>query len=279
MKLDLPKKEKMSKNTIIIYVIVISICIIALIIAIGTFLLTTKETNQLKLASKTEEQENELKANFENLFNCTLENKDNYKVEKKEEEKDIVYTKYSNSEKSDNNYDIQTAIPYINVNSSIIDSYNKKIEEIFQAKVKSVLETKNQNIVYTVKYQAYIENNILSLMIYSDLKQASSAQRVIVQTFNFDLENYREVSLENMIKLYNLDKDTIQKKINSEIKKEQDKANDLISLGYEVYSRDLKSDMYEIKNSKEFFMHNNNLYIIYAYGNDDLTREIDIVVI
>ena len=66
--------------------------------------------------------------------------------------------------------------------------------------------------MYTVKYQAYIENNILSLMIYSDLKQASSAQRVILQTFNFDLDNYREISLEDMIKIYNLDKDAIQKK-------------------------------------------------------------------
>ena len=62
-------------------------------------------------------------------------------------------------------------------------------------------------------------------------------------------------------------------------RKIQDKAEDLISLGYEVYSRNLDSDIYEIKNSKEFFVHNNTLYIIYAYGNDDLTRQMDIVVI
>lgn len=279
MKLELPKKEKMSKRTVVIYITTIIICIISLIIALVAFFMNAKENNYNKLMTKTEVEENELKANFETLFNCTLENKDSYQVEKKEQDKDIVYTKYSNSEKSDNNYDIQTAIPYINVNSSIIDSYNKKIEEIFQEKVKSVLQTKNQNIVYTVKYQAYIENNILSLMIYSDLKQASSAQRVILQTFNFDLDNYREISLEDMIKIYNLDKDAIQKKIKSEIIKEQDKAEDLISLGYEVYSRNLDSDIYEIKNSKEFFVHNNTLYIIYAYGNDDLTRQMDIVVI
>ena len=36
--------------------------------------------------------------------------------------------------------------------------------------------------------------------------------------------------------------------------------------------------MYKIKNATEFFVHNNNLYIIYAYGNDKLTSERDIVV-
>lgn len=279
MNLDLPKNEKIPKRTIAVYITAILICIIALVTAMYFFLSDKEEDNKLKLISKTIEEENELKANFENLFNCNLENKDNYEVDKKEKDKDIIYTKYSNSEKSDNDYDIHTQIPYININSSLIDGYNKQIEQIFQNKVDSVLNTKNQNIVYTVKYQAYIEKNILSLMIYSDLKQSSSPQRVIVQTLNFDLENYKELSLEDMIKIYGLDKNAVQNKINKDIKQEQDKAEDLISLGYEVFSRNLNSDMYKIHNSKEFFVHNNNLYIIYAYGNEGLTREIDIVVI
>lgn len=279
MNLDLPKNEKIPKRTIAVYITAILICVIALVVAMYFFLSDKEEDNKLKLISKTIEEENELKANFENLFNCNLENKDNYEVDKKEKDKDIIYTKYSNSEKSDNDYDIHTQIPYININSSLIDGYNKQIEQIFQTKVDSVLNTKNQNIVYTVKYQAYIEKNILSLMIYSDLKQSSSPQRVIVQTLNFDLENYKELSLEDMIKIYGLDKNAVQNKINKDIKQEQDKAEDLISLGYEVFSRNLNSDMYKIDNSKEFFVHNNNLYIIYAYGNEGLTREIDIVVI
>ena len=64
----------------------------------------------------------------------------------------------------------------------------------------------------------------------------------------------------------------------SKIKNEEKKAEDLKALGYNVFTRDTKSDMYKIKNATEFFVHNNNLYIIYAYGNDKLTSERDIVV-
>ena len=46
---------------------------------------------------------------------------------------------------------------------------------------------------------------ILSLIIYSDLKQDSSAQRIIVQTFNFNLETNKELTLEDIIKIDYID--------------------------------------------------------------------------
>ena len=54
---------------------------------------------------------------------------------------------------------------------------------------------------------------------------------------------------------------------------------DLEKLGYNVYSRDVSNDMYKIENSKEFYLTNDTLYIIYAYGNDNFTSEIDLIVI
>ena len=81
------------------------------------------------------------------------------------------------------------------------------------------------------------------------------------------------------IELLGLDKNAIQSKIREEIKQEQQKAEDLQDLGYEIYSRDSKSDMYDIENSNVFFLHEQNLYIIYPYGNDALTSEMDLVII
>ena len=46
-----------------------------------------------------------------------------------------------------------------------------------------------------------------------------------------------------------------------------------------MFTRDTKSDIYKIENATEFFVHDNNLYIIYAYGNDKITGEMDLVVI
>ena len=68
-------------------------------------------------------------------------------------------------------------------------------------------------------------------------------------------------------------------KIKDEIKSAQEKAEELGKLGYSIYPRDYTSDIYNINNVTEYFMGEDNaLYIIYAYGNENHTNEMDIVV-
>ncbi len=282
MNVTLPEKNKINKRRIIIYSIAIFACILAIVVIIGIQILGNDVVDNFfgvsKITKKTEEEENRLKANFDTLFQNQLENNSSCEVKKIDKNKDIVYTNYENTDKSTNNYEMNVNLPYINIKNQSVQDYNENIKNIFQAKAEEVLKSTNSNVIYTVKYEAYIENNILSLIIYSDLKQDSSAQRIIVQTFNFNLETNKELTLEDIIKIYELDEKTVQDKIDNEIKTEEKKAEDLKALGYNVFTRDTKSDMYKIKNATEFFVHNNNLYIIYAYGNDKLTSERDIVV-
>lgn len=282
MNVTLPEKNKINKRRIIIYSIAIFACILAIVVIIGIQILGNDVVDNFfgvsKITKKTEEEENRLKTNFDTLFQNQLENNSSCEVKKIDKNKDIVYTNYENTDKSANNYEMNVNLPYINIKNQSVQDYNENIKNIFQAKAEEVLKSTNSNVIYTVKYEAYIENNILSLIIYSDLKQDSSAQRIIVQTFNFNLETNKELTLEDIIKIYELDEKTVQDKIDNEIKTEEKKAEDLKALGYNVFTRDTKSDMYKIKNATEFFVHNNNLYIIYAYGNDKLTSERDIVV-
>ena len=282
MNVTLPEKNKINKRRIIIYSIAIFACILAIVVVIGIQILGNDVVDNFfgvsKITKKTEEEEDRLKANFDTLFQNQLENNNSYEVKKIDENKDIVYTNYENTDKSANNYEMNVNLPYINIKNQSVQDYNENIKNIFQAKAEEVLKSTNSNVIYTVKYEAYIENNILSLIIYSDLKQDASAQRIIIQTFNFNLETNKELILEDIIKIYELDEKTVQDKIDNEIKNEEKKAEDLKALGYNVFTRDTKSDMYKIKNATEFFVHNNNLYIIYAYGNDKLTSERDIVV-
>ena len=282
MNVTLPEKNKINKRRIIIYSIAIFACILAIVVVIGIQILGNDVVDNFfgvsKITKKTEEEENRLKANFDTLFQNQLENNSSCEVKKIDKNKDIVYTNYENTDKSANNYEMNVNLPYINIKNQSVKDYNENIKNIFQAKAEEVLKSTNSNVISTVKYEAYIENNILSLIIYSDLKQDSSAQRIIVQTFNFNLETNKELTLEDIIKIYELDEKTVQDKIDNEIKNEEKKAEDLKALGYNVFTRDTKSDMYKIKNATEFFVHNNNLYIIYAYGNDKLTSERDIVV-
>ena len=59
----------------------------------------------------------------------------------------------------------------------------------------------------------------------------------------------------------------------------KEKNDSLVELGYNMYQRDYNSDMYDVKNTKEYFLGmDGDLYVIYPYGNTDSTSEMDIVI-
>ena len=282
MNLELPEKEKIPKRRIIMYVIILLICVIAVIVVVGVQILGNDVVDNMfginKITKRTEEEEANLKANFENIFDNQIEDKGEYKIQKIKQEENLVYTNYTKEEKNEK-HEIDVNLPYININNEETDNFNKEIENTFKGKAEEILKDSNQNIIYIVKYKAYVENNILSLVIYSDLKQNTSAQRVIVQTFNFDLKENKKLTLEDIIDSFDLKKADVQNKINTDIQKEQKKSEDLIKLGYNIFSRDINSDIYKVENASEYFVYNNNIYIIFAYGNNKMTSEKDIVII
>ena len=244
MNVTLPEKNKINKRRIIIYSIAIFACILAIVVIIGIQILGNDVVDNFfgvsKITKKTEEEENRLKANFDTLFQNQLENNSSCEVKKIDKNKDIVYTNYENTDKSANNYEMNVNLPYINIKNQSVQDYNENIKNIFQAKAEEVLKSTNSNVIYTVKYEAYIENNILSLIIYSDLKQDSSAQRIIVQTFNFNLETNKELTLEDIIKIYELDEKTVQDKIDNEIKTNKN---------YAIVEKTIKEYLTNIKNT------------------------------
>ena len=282
MNLELPEKEKIPKKRIIMYAVILLICVIAVIVVVGVQILGNDVVDNMfginKITKRTEEEEAKLKANFENIFDNQIEDKGEYKIQKIKQDENLVYTNYTKEEKNEK-HEIDVNLPYININNEETDNFNKEIENTFKGKAEEILKDSNQNIIYIVKYKAYVENNILSLVIYSDLKQNTSAQRVIVQTFNFDLKENKKLTLEDIIDSFDLKKADVQNKINTDIQKEQKKSEDLIKLGYNIFSRDINSDIYKVENASEYFVYNNNIYIIFAYGNNKMTSEKDIVII
>lgn len=273
MNVTLPEKEKVEKRRISIYIISVIVCILAIIIVIGVQILGDDIINNLfginKLIKRTEQEEAELKSNFETILDNKIDNKEN---------DEIIYTSYKKEEKN-NNYEINVNLPYINIKNKEVEKFNEEVKNTFETKAEDVIKSEGENIVYTVKYKAHIENNILSVIIYSDLKQETTAQRIIFRTFNYNIEEKKQIGLEDVIKIYDLKESSVQNKIDTDIKEEQRKADDLKQLGYNVFSRDLESEIYKIKNIEEFFIYNNNIYIIFAYGNNNITSEMDLVII
>ena len=283
MNINLPKKEKTNVKLAVIYTISILTCIISVVMIIISFYVGTEEIDRLiAIGGKTEDDDmyyQTLEANFDKLFDNEIKINTGISIDKEDKTKDLVYTYYTKNEEKENSYDVNLNIPYININNEIIKKYNQEIKDTFEVKAESVLKTEGQNIAYTVEYQATVEDDILSIIIRSNLKQASSAQRVIIQTYNFDLKNNKEISLEDIINKKELNIDDVRNRIEEKIKLEQKKVQELKSLGYDVFEPDPEDEMYKIENSKEFFMNEGNIYIIYAYGNENFTNEVDMVII
>ena len=285
MNVNLPKKAKISIKAVIIYTISIITCIIAIIIAGLSIYYGSDELDRLitiggSSLTQADEEYQLLVSNFDDIFQNHLEEyTTDVSIKKIDEGQDIVYTYYTKDENKKNSYDMNLNIPYINIDNEIIAAYNEEIKQTYEEKAESTLQTENENIIYTLQYEATIENDILSLIIRANLKEGSSAQRLIIQTFNYDLRNNKEITLEEMINLKQLNTNDVQNKINQEIESEHQRVEDLRSLGYSVFERNLDDEMYKIENSQEFFVKDGNIYIIYAYGNENITSEMDLVIV
>ena len=82
-----------------------------------------------------------------------------------------------------------------------------------------------------------------------------------------------------MIKLKETTVNKVQSIINSDIKQAYNNAK-IIAVEYgTLYERDLSSDIYKVENAENFFLtQDGNVYIVYAYGNNDYTNEMDIII-
>ena len=287
MNVTLPEKEKIKKSQLIIYISVILVCITCVIVAFYVQFYARIDLGSLfgmgsesQYGNKTDEEIITLETGFNDLF---INGIDNYNGEndnkKKEQDKDLIYTEYQKKESKLNSYNLEVNIPKINVDNEIVDEFNKEIQETFQTLSENVLKSENSNIMYNVDYVANVQDGILSVMIKASLKQGSSAQKIIIQTYNYDLRNNKEITLEEVLKIERLNKEDIQNRINTKIQQEAEKAKDLASMGYNIYERDVNSDIYKVENSTEFYLTPNALYIIYAYGNETDTSEMDMVIL
>ena len=285
MNVVLPKKEKMNKKAVALYIVSILICVLAAIVVACSQYFGPEKLDQM-IATNTnkgvqkEVDEELLIAGFDELFTNQIEAyQSSVNIKKIDDSKDIIYPYYQKQEKQENNYDLDICIPFFNIDNEIVKKYNEAIEGDFVKKAESVLESKNSNVIYTVQYVATVEEDILSLMIRSNLKDGSSAQRVIIQTYHFDLKNNKEVTLEDLLNRKSIQIADVENKVKQQIETEQKKVEDLKALGYNIFERNAEDEMYQVKNTDQFFIKDGNIYLIYAYGNEALTSELDLIIV
>ena len=268
----------------ILVISVIVICIISVNLAVY-MQITQKEKKTVKKddIEPVVVDTVELTENFESIF----DNKINYQnnnvssITKMDTSKELVYTLQSKKEKQEGKYDINVNIPYININNTNTENINKEIIALFYNKINEIMTATNESeTIYNVKYKAYVNDNILSLVINSTLKEGESSQRTIIKTYNYNLTSNEILNIDRILNYRALDSKNVQNKINATIKEAAQTAKQYKELGYTKYLRNTDDDMYKIKNTNVFFLgEGKSLYIIYPYGNSNYTTELDLLVL
>ena len=277
------RRVKIPKSQIFCFALIMIVCIIAIVEALYYVMNPNIQDNKNiadNSLSNAQITDMTLVDNFDDVFQNSFKNTNtSEEAEKIDADKDYIYTNYEKTEVNSGNYEIDVKIPVININSEEIKSYNEDIKQVFQDKAESILNGGSNRAVYSVDYEAFLNNNILSVVIRSTLKERSNPQRVIIQTYWYNIKEMKKVEFSDIMTLKNLDTNTVQEKIRKQIQGKQEEAKALQQLGYSVYIRDLRSDRYDVENISNFFIdENNNVYVIYAYGNSSNTDVTDIVI-
>lgn len=277
------------KNPKIIYILVGTFCVLAIIAGIyAQFFVKDEDKNNIILPNLNttpddqvvEKTAEEIKTQFAGLFTNVL-NKGEYdtsNIQKIVEQNDIVYSAYDIEDKKEN-YEIDIHLPVMNIQGEVPASFNKITQELFANKASAIMNSQSTTkTLYQIDYVSYINGDILSLIIKATLKEGDNPQRVIVQTYNYNLVTMQEASFEDVLSYRNLVQSEVQTKIQNTVQKAKEEAEILVQSGYTVYNRDLNDSMYQLSNIANYFLGpNGDLYIVFAYGNNHHTAEMDIV--
>lgn len=267
----------------IMYTVIIIFCIVAIGIAVyaqffvkepvqdaygnditaGGNIVTTQDINQSFLDLFT----NEFYGNY-----------DENNVTKLDNNKEIVYTFYSENQTVEGKYSMNINIPVINIQSDVVTEFNNLTQSIFVDKINAIMSGNGVYTIYNLDYTSYINNNILSLAIKATIKEGDNPQRVIVQTYNYNLETNEKVTVKDILEDRDIDETVVENRIKTVVQNAINDANKMAESGYTVYQRDINDEMYQIDNVANFMEGpNGELYIIFAYGNNNYTSEMDII--
>ena len=278
-----PKKKNYKLWIIYTIIILIAISGIAVVIYFISF-----QNEELGLGDEVsveqeekDEEYNNLKLEFESIFDNQLNiiNTPSIEIEKLKDNYDLVCTPFS-FQKEEENISINANIPYINIKNNNAIELNRQITNNYKMKAEELMnQVSSMNYIYTVEYKAYIQNDILSLAIRSQYKEGNKNQKTLVDTFNYNLRENRTITIDELLSMKKIEKQYASNKIKDEIKKIQEQNMPLIEQGYTLYKRDYTSNIYDISKTTNFLYGKDGLlYIIYSYGKNEDTNEMDIVI-
>lgn len=275
------------KKPKVLYILISIFCVFAIIAGIyAQFIDGNSNENTVQTGSDAnivqEKTQQEISNDFNALFTNTLNlgGFDTTGIAKLDNTKEIVYSAYD-VERNTENYELNLHIPVININSELSNTFNRSTLTTFINKANEIIEKNDSSMptLYSVDYAAFINDNVLSVVIKSTLKEGDSSQRIMIQTYNYNLSTNTEVPIIDLITMKQLNRDEVNNKIMQVVSAAAQEDQTLQDMGYnQVYVRDLTNEMYIVENAGAYFLGaNRDLYIVYAYGNAEFTSKMDII--
>ena len=275
-------------NPKILYILIGIFCVFAIIAGIYAQFIeggsprqpAQNDPNQgnIIVQKSQDEIKEQLSSLYTNMVN--FNNYDTTGIKKINEEQDIVYTAFDINQAKEA-YEINIKVPAFNISNQEASSFNVTTQDIFVNKAREVLEhtDASNKMIYSIDYAGFINGNILSVIIRSTLKEGTKPQRVMIQTYNYNLETGTKATLTDLITMKTLNKEDVNGEIKKVIQEADDAAKAIQDMGYnDIYTRDLTDTRYTVDGSTTYFLGPDaNLYIIYPYGNRDYTSEMDVV--
>lgn len=201
----------------IIFGIIIIICIIALNFGVYWQFFRKPNTVPNPNAHIPSINQEQLAKDFKNIFNNTLDYQGHdvniSGITKLKANEDLIYTWVTKESSIENKYDLNLNIPRVNISSTSAEKFNENIKDIYVNKANDIILHSNTYTVYTVEYMSYINTNILSLVIKSTLKEGNNPQRVIIQTYNYNLSTNEEVTFSQMLEIKELTETEVKNSI------------------------------------------------------------------
>lgn len=183
-------------------------------------------------------------------------------VKKLDNSKDIVYTSFS---KKSDSYSYN--IPTINIDSSNVKTINSEIQKDYKTKVDQELTNEKQGLSATmesVKYDSYINGNILSLVISSEYPNDCKYYKV----YNVDVDTGKSISNTQLLQHKNITKTNFLNKLSKvygekfiELFGKKDSQNDQEFYSSQ-YNKTINSNNYSIDTS--IFLNSNNTISVIA---------------
>ena len=268
------------------FAIIAAICVIALIVGIySQFFYKNSDVDPFMLginigSKKTSEEYAELKTNFLNLFTNELYiNSESIRVDKIETSQSVVYSGYLIENEDEAYYSVDLTLPILNIDNETAKEINADIKSEFYDTATKIMRSSSSYNIYQVSYVAYVNENIVSIVIKENSKSGNEAETTKIKTYTYDISSNEEVSLSKLIELKETTEEEVQDDIDSSIQTAYENAMAIASEYGSTVTRDPEDEMYKIENSEDYFLTDDGyVYIIYDYGEDTNTNEMDIII-